>query len=234
MEEIIKLKVKKHLDTFTLKAEFSFVRGFNVITGPSGSGKTTLLRIMCGFEKPNEGFMEHSGKIIFNTYKNIFLPPQKRNLSLVFQGENLIPHLTLIENIKFALKYRKADEDIENLLALFGIKGIEHKYPKEVSGGERQRVAILRSIIGNPSAILMDEPFSSLDFNIKVEIMRFLKEKLKFNVPVILTTHDPMEALFLADKIFILLKGKKVAEGGREVIKAYFKPQLKLMSNLLF
>ncbi len=221
MEQVIKIHAIKKLGEFNLDAYFEFPSGYSVVLGPSGSGKTTLLRIMAGLDKSDGGFMEYDGLYLFD--EGIFVPPQKRELAIVFQEENLLPHLNVEQNIRFALKGRcVSEEEIAEAFEYFRINGLLKKYPEELSGGERQRVAIARAFLRKPRYILMDEPFSSLDFSVKFEIIDVLKEKFKTDIPVILVTHDPLEALTLGSKFFILDRGRKVDEGGKEVVKDYF------------
>ncbi|HIP42729.1 MAG TPA: ATP-binding cassette domain-containing protein [Aquifex aeolicus] len=228
---MISLSFKKSFPGITIEGVFEFIKGFNIILGPSGCGKTTTLRVMCGLEKPEEGFMKCCEEIFFDTKEGIFLPPQKRQLGVVFQQHNLFPHMTVKENIEFALKKaRNPRFTVKELLERFNLKGYENKYPHELSGGQRQRVAIIRVLVYNPRAILMDEPFSSLDFKTKIEVMEFVKS-VQFGKPVVIITHDPFEALYLGEKFFLMYNGKKIDEGGREIVKEYI--DLKKIRNLL-
>ncbi len=218
----IVLKFKKRFPSILVEGEFTFEKGFNVILGPSGCGKTTTLRVMCGLEKPDEGFMKCCDEVFFDTERGIFLPPQRRKLGIVFQEDNLLPNLTVRGNIEFALKKAGAGRvSVRELMRRFGMEGLEDKRVSELSGGQRQRVAIIRALAYNPRALLMDEPFSSLDFRRKLRIIEFLKS-LNLSIPVVLVTHDPFEASLLANKVFLMEEGKKVAEGGRELIEEYF------------
>ena len=142
-------------------------------------------------------------------------------MGFIFQEDNLLPHLTVKENVEFGLKKAKAKEDIESLLENFGLKDLAERYPRELSGGQRQKVAIVRAIAYRPRALLMDEPFSSLDFKSKLEIIDFIKS-LPIEVPVVVVTHDPLEAYLLGGKVFLMERGRKVAEGGRELIGEFF------------
>ena len=215
----IKLRFRKTFPSFRVEGEFEFPVGINVILGHSGCGKTTTLRIMCGLEKAEEGFMECCEEVFFDTEGGVFLPPQRRRIGVVFQEDNLLPHLSVEENVRFALGGR--DENLEELLRRFGLYHIKDKSPRQISGGERQRVAIVRALAYKPRALLMDEPFSSLDFAIKLEIMEFIKE-LDLKMPVVVVTHDPIEAFYLADRVFIMEKGRKIKEGGKEIVKDHF------------
>ncbi|NPB07707.1 MAG: ATP-binding cassette domain-containing protein [Aquificae bacterium] len=218
---MIYLSFRKVFPGITIGGEFRFVRGFNVILGPSGCGKTTTLRVMCGLERPEKGFMTCCEQVFMDTEKGIFLPPQKRRMGVVFQEHNLYPHMTVRENIEFAMrKAPKKEFELGELLERFNLKGLEERYPHELSGGQKQRVAIVRALAYNPRAVLMDEPFSSLDFRTKVEVMDFVRS-VNFDRPVVIITHDPFEALYLGEKFFLMEGGRKVEEGGKEVVKDY-------------
>ncbi len=222
MDKKITLKFKKRRGKLIVGDWFEFGIGMNVILGPSGCGKTTTLRIMSGLEKADEGEMRYCEEVFFDTEKGIFLPPQRRRLGLVFQEENLLPHMTVRENVEFALRKANgegigADEFIER----FGLKGLENRYPNELSAGQKQRVAIIRALAYRPRALLMDEPFSSLDFKRKIDIIEFLRS-LELSIPVIIVTHDPIEAFLLGEKVILMEEGRKVAEGGRELVSDYF------------
>ncbi|NPA31999.1 MAG: ATP-binding cassette domain-containing protein [Aquificae bacterium] len=218
---MIQLRFRKSFPNITIEGEFEFIKGFNVILGPSGCGKTTTLRVMCGLEKPDWGFMRCCDEVFMDTERNVFLPPQRRRLGVVFQQHNLFPHMTVRRNIEFALKKAKNPPfGVDELLERFGLSGLGDKFPDELSGGQRQRVAIARALAYNPRAILMDEPFSSLDFKTKVEVMDFVKS-VRFDRPLVIITHDPFEALYLGERFFLMDKGKKIAEGGREIVERY-------------
>ncbi len=221
MGKSIELSFRKSYGNFSVEAEFYFEVGVNVILGPSGCGKTTTLRVMCGLERPERGFMRCCGEVFFDMDREIFLPPQKRRLGIVFQEDNLLPHLTVRENVEFALRKSRGEMDLEGVLERFGIHHLQTRYPHELSGGERQRVAIVRAIAYDPRALLMDEPFASLDFKRKFSVIEFIKG-LKLKVPVVIVTHDPFEAWLLADKVFVMEEGRKVAEGDKELVKEFF------------
>ncbi len=218
MANRIHLTFRKVFPGATIEGEFVFERGFNLILGPSGAGKTTVLRVISGLEKPEDGHMTCCGEVYMDTKKGVFLPPQKRRIGIVFQDHNLLPHLTVRENIEFALRKSEGSLSVEDLMERFGIRGLEDRYPHQISGGERQRVAIIRALAYRPRALVMDEPFSSLDFDTKFRIIEFLKS-LDLNIPVVLVTHDPFEAYMLAGRVFVMDRGRKVKEGGREIVE---------------
>ena len=176
------------------------------LLGPSGCGKTTILRTIGGFIDLNEGDILINGKSI------IAMPPEKRPTAMVFQSYNLWPHMTVYDNMEFGLKLRKVPraerrERIAQMLELIKMPGTEKKYPGQMSGGQQQRIAIARSLLLRPEVLLLDEPFSALDYqtrlNVSDDIGRILKKERK---PAILVTHDISEAISMADRVIILTK----------------------------
>lgn len=180
------------------------------IIGNSGSGKSTLLRIIAGLEKAIKGEMKIDSEIIFSN--QYFLEPNKRNIGMVFQDYALFPHLTVSKNITFSLfkqskKYR--EEMLNKMLDLISLKDKKTYYPHELSGGQQQRVALARSIAQHPKLLLMDEPFSNLDANLKKQIRNDLKDILKkCQMTCIFATHDLEDARDIADRILYLEEGK--------------------------
>lgn len=181
---------------------------FLTLLGPSGCGKTTLLRMISGFEHPSEG------EIFINQQCVNTLPPQARDVHTVFQSYALFPHLNVFENVAFALRCQKINENeiqsqVEDALRLVQLASFAHRMPKQLSGGQQQRVAIARAIIDRPSVLLLDEPLSSLDYRLRKAMQSELKQlQKKLNMTFIFVTHDQEEALSMSDRIVILNKGK--------------------------
>lgn len=178
------------------------------IVGPSGCGKSTLLRIIAGLEEETSGTVRLGDRVVNG------LPPKDRDVAIVFQSYTLMPHLTVEENLAFGLKLRGEPRatraiKIQDTARLLGIEALLGRYPAEISGGERQRVALGRSILREPRAFLFDEPLSSLDaqmrLQLRVEIQR-LHQRLP--TPMLFVTHDQSEALTLGDRIVVLDKGR--------------------------
>lgn len=169
------------------------------LLGPSGSGKSTLLRIICGLEKAD------SGKVIFNGIDLKEIPPEKRGIGMVFQNLALFPHLNVYDNLKFGLPSNSSNTRISEILDLVGLKEFESRRIQNLSGGEAQRVALARSLIAKPKMILLDEPLSSLDSDIKEALSMDVRKMIKsLSIPAIYVTHDPIIANKMADRVIYL------------------------------
>lgn len=180
------------------------------ILGPSGCGKSTLLRLIAGLESPSEGEIKIKGVEVSN--KESLVPPEKRNVGLVVQDKALFPHLSVYANICFGIRKNKTKDDIASeLLNLFKIEDLKNKYPHEISGGEQQRVALARSLATDPDVLMLDEPFSALDKelkqNIYSEISAVFSEKKS---TILLVTHDQNEAELMTERRLIMEKGSFV------------------------
>ncbi len=170
------------------------------ILGPSGSGKSTLLRLIAGLEKPYSGTIAIQGKMASNP--SHVIAPEKRNVGLVVQEKALFPHLTVGKNIEFGIrKNQEKIKIISDLLSLFKIEHLSNKYPHEISGGEQQRTALARSMAPDPELLMLDEPFSALDKELKEKLYTELNQIFKEREQtIILVTHDLDEAEVLSDK----------------------------------
>ena len=170
------------------------------IQGPSGCGKSTLLRLIAGLEEPNEGQIFINEEEVSSP--GFSVPPEKRQIGMVVQDKALFPHLSIYENICFGIKKNTDKEQIAlDLLNLFKIEELKNKFPHQISGGEKQRVALARSMAPNPNFIMLDEAFSALDSDLKVsiydEVLEIFQGK---NITVILVTHDTEEAKILSTR----------------------------------
>ena len=170
------------------------------IQGPSGCGKSTLLRLIAGLEEPNEGQIFINEEEVSSP--GFSVPPEKRQIGMVVQDKALFPHLSIYENICFGIKKNTNKEQIAlDLLNLFKIEELKNKFPHQISGGEKQRVALARSMAPNPNFIMLDEAFSALDSDLKVsiydEVLEIFQGK---NITVILVTHDTEEAKILSTR----------------------------------
>ena len=179
------------------------------ILGPSGTGKSSLLRLITGLEKPSKGEIYYYGKEISG--KNNFILPSKRGIGLVLQEKVLFPHLNALENVKFGIKGSKKEKEEKALsfLRLLKAEKFSKSFPNSLSGGEQQRVAIARTLAPEPKLVLLDEPFSSLDKDLRAELREETKELFrKTNTSCIIVTHDFEDVEALCDKVIKLEKGK--------------------------
>ncbi len=201
------------------------------LLGPSGCGKTTTLRAIAGFEPPNEGgVIEIDGEKVVG--KNVFVPPEKRRVGVVFQDYALFPHLTVERNIAFGLSGNKKSNRVGEVLSLARLDGMGERMPHELSGGQQQRVALARALAPEPSVILLDEPFSNLDAALRAEVRRDMKSILTdAGATSVFVTHDQDEALSLADEVAVMLGGRIVQSAAPE--KLYHSPATKEVASFV-
>jgi molybdate transport system ATP-binding protein len=182
-----------------------------VLFGPSGSGKTTVLRCLAGLERPDRGFIRFAGQSWFDSKSGVCAPPQRRGAGFLFQDYALFPHLTVEGNIAYGLGGLPAVERrqrVAEAVAMLGLDGLWNRRPAQLSGGEQQRVALARALVRAPRLLLLDEPLSALDAPTREPIRRELRRLLVgLGVPVLLVTHDRVEALALGDNVVILHQG---------------------------
>ncbi len=201
---------------------------FFTLLGPSGCGKTTTLRLVGGLEEPDEGEILLGDGCLASVSRGIFVNPEKRDMGMVFQSYALWPHMTVFENVAYPLKLRwmKSREVREKVLAsldLVGLAGLEDRQIPALSGGQQQRVALARALIFSPKVLLLDEPLSNLDAQLRDGMRRELKSlQRRVGVTVLFVTHDQIEALSLSDRIGIMSKGKLEQVGSPEEV--YQKP----------
>jgi len=190
---------------------FSLARGgIGCLLGPSGCGKTTVLRCIAGFEPVTAGEIELNGQVV--SAPGRMVPPEKRRIGMVFQDYALFPHLSVLDNIAFglhALARDERDRRAAEYLAAVGLSGASGKYPHELSGGQQQRVALARALAPRPDLLLLDEPFSNLDVDLRERLGQEVREIIKrSNTTAVLVTHDQQEAFAIADEIGIMHEGE--------------------------
>jgi spermidine/putrescine ABC transporter ATP-binding subunit len=214
------------------KMDFDIEDGSLVtLLGPSGCGKTTLLRMVAGLEEPTEGDIFIKGNRINDT------PIHKRNLGMIFQNYALFPHKTIFENVAFGLKYRDVPKEevkkkVTRALEMVRLPGVENRMPSQLSGGQQQRIAMARAIVIEPDVLLMDEPLSALDENLREEMRREVDNlQQMLGVTTIFVTHDQREALSMSDKILVMKDGQKQQEGHPEAV--YNEPANHFVADFL-
>lgn len=204
---------------------------FLTLLGPSGCGKTTTLRLVAGFIEPT------SGRILFDGEEVTDWPPQKRVIGMVFQSYALFPHLTVTENVAFALRERGHQRSdiqtrVKELLDLVQLPGLEGRYPAELSGGQQQRVALARAVAHTPRVLLMDEPLGALDLKLR-EAMQFELRRIQkeLRITTIYVTHDQIEAMSMSDRIAIVNQGKIAQLGPPEEL--YNRPRTRFVADFV-
>ncbi len=203
------------------------------VLGPSGCGKTTILRIIAGFELPDRGEIFVNGGLVASC--SHYVPPEKRSVGMVFQDYALFPHMTVRKNILYGLKgieSQRQGKILRSMIKLTGLQGFEERYPHQLSGGEKQRVAVARALAPCPDVLLLDEPFSSLDADTRLrmrgEVLGILREA---KTTAILVTHDSEEAFCLGDRVGVLNRGRLEQVDTPEVI--YHRPETPFVAGFV-
>lgn len=224
MEDIIKVEgvakgygkhqVLQNLDIAIKKGECF------TLLGPSGCGKTVLIRLIAGHEVPDEGKIIIDETVVADSSTGEYIPPERRGLGIVFQDYAVWPHMTVFENIAYPLKMEKRPKEeinelVMKMIEVVGMKGLDKRLPSELSGGQQQRVALARALVADPSVMLLDEPLSNLDANLREE-MRFEIKALqrKFGITVLFVTHDQEVALAISDRLAIMDANGKIRQIG--------------------
>ena len=205
------------------EVSFSIRAGeFVTLLGPSGCGKSTILRIVAGIETPTRGSVRIHDREVTNTSTGLLVPPERRDLSMVFQSYAVWPHMTVGANVAFPLRYRKVPRRDRNTLvteALAAVRMAEYadRYPHQLSGGQQQRVAVARSIVSRPALLLLDEPLSNLDARLREDMRVELKRlHVELGLTMLYVTHDQAEALAMSDRILVMDQGVVLQEGTPE------------------
>lgn len=198
------------------------------VLGRSGSGKTTLLRMISGLENPDSGTICIGNTVVYDAKTN--LPPNQREIAIVFQNYALLPHLNIAQNIAFGSK--ASSEEVLHVMQKTKIETLSSKYPHEISGGQQQRVALARAILDKPKILLLDEPLSNIDTELRTILRSELKEMIKlFGITALFITHDKEDAFYLSDRIAIMDGGDLLQIGTPKEI--YYRPNSLYCANFL-
>ncbi|WP_373432666.1 ATP-binding cassette domain-containing protein [Propionispora sp. 2/2-37] len=213
MSRLLAIDITKKLSHFTLNISFTMENKILVLFGPSGCGKTTILRSIAGLIKPDEGNIVFGDKIFFNSRSHTYLPPKARNVAYMFQDLALFPHMNVSRNIWYGVKNHTSKSIVlyQKLLNLLKIEHLHNRTIHQLSGGEKQRVALARALMSEPEILLLDEPLSALDAQTRYELQDELRKLQKiWQIPFILVTHSPEEALSLGNEVLFLEEGHEV------------------------
>lgn len=223
----LSVNIEKKLGNFHLKVNFETKNEVLAILGASGCGKSMTLKCIAGIEKPDKGKIILDGVILFDSEKNINLPPQKRRVGYLFQQYALFPNMTVEQNI--ACGVRDKDRKLEmtkEMINIMNLNGMEKKKPHQLSGGQQQRVALARILASEPEVILLDEPFSALDTYLKDQLQGEVQEILRsFGKAVVLVSHDKDEVYRLSDSVAIMKDGQIDRIGSKQEV--FENPQTK-------
>ena len=210
---MLEVQIYKKLAEFDLDVSFQVNDNILGLMGASGSGKSMTLKCIAGIETPDQGRIVLNGRVLFDSEKKINVPIQKRNVGYMFQSYALFPNMNVYENISVGLRARKVkDVDIvaQKVMKQFQISELASRYSKQLSGGQRQRVALARLMAYEPDVLLLDEPFSALDEDLKEDLLRELKSELQISKPVIFVSHNKEEVNELCDFKYKIKQGEIV------------------------
>ena len=223
----IQVNIEKNFKGFSLKSVFESNTAATGILGASGSGKSMTLRCIAGIETPDRGKIVINGRTVFDSEKKINLKPQERRIGYLFLNYALFPTMTVKDNILCGYRGEKGqrEEKARDFMKRYQLEGLENRYPSQLSGGQQQRVALARMMIGEPEAILLDEPFSALDGYLKDVLQKDMQEFLKqYQGDMLMVTHSRDEAFRFCNELMLLKDGKTLIFG--DTRKLFEQPQL--------
>jgi len=212
---MIEVDIQLKRTSFSIEFNERFGNGITGIYGPSGSGKTSILNSICGFEQPEHGTIAINGTTVFSSEKGIFVPVEKRNIGYVFQEGRLFPHLTVEKNLRFGMKSgRPSLLSFSEVISMLKLEHLLKSKPHKISGGERQRVALGRSLLSSPDILLLDEPFSAVDALHREQILPFLFAiHAQVHIPILVVSHDITDLLKLTNTICLVRNGICIGHG---------------------
>lgn len=211
----IAIQVELRQGAFMLSADLLLPgAGVAVLFGPSGAGKTSLINCVAGLVRPQRGRIAIGDRVLFDSQTHIDLPPERRHVGYVFQDGRLFPHLSVAANLRYGMKPGSGARGFDEVVELLGIAALLPRRPANLSGGEKQRVAIGRALLSSPQLLLMDEPLASLDQARRAEILPYLERlRDRFGLPILYVTHDRTEARRLATQVVLVKRGGIAAQG---------------------
>ncbi len=223
MSSTLHVDIEKRYPDITIRARFEQSLAGHRATalfGPSGCGKTTVLRAIAGLTSPESGRIA-CGNVYWNdSERGAFVAPQKREVGFLFQEYALFPHMSVERNIGYGLgRDTEAQKAVARIIARFQLTGLNTRRPHELSGGQQQRVALARAVVRRPRLLLLDEPLSALDATTRQQVRQELRDMLALgNIPALIVTHDPIEAVTLADRVIVMDRGRILQQGEAEYV----------------
>lgn len=222
----LSLTLKKKFDGFSLDVSLSTGEEVLVLFGPSGAGKSLILKMISGLLAPDEGSVVINGVTVFDKGDGINVPIRRRKTGYVFQDYALFPHMTVGENISYGITNIPKDDaakKVRDILTVMRLSGLEHRYPRELSGGQKQRTALARTLVTGPGILLLDEPFSALDYQVREKLrMDLVNIHGIFPITTVIVTHDLEEAFMLGSRIAVVNNGQIEQMGTREDV--FYRP----------
>jgi molybdate transport system ATP-binding protein len=219
---VLEVSIKRTLPGFKLDISFSIDQEILAILGPSGSGKTMTMHCIAGLTQPDEGLIKLNNKILYDSTHKINLSPQMRKVGFVFQNYALFPHLTVNENIAYGIRYLtqpEIKEKVDQLLEAMNIHELDQRYPRQLSGGQQQRVALARALAPEPEILLLDEPFSALDTQVKERLeLELLSLQNYYKGNILLVTHNLTEGYKMASKIAVYDSGRIIQCDSKQTV----------------
>ncbi len=230
MSEYLQSEIEHTLGDLSLRVSCALAAPWTVLFGPSGAGKTSLLRVLGGLINPNRGRIVLRGRTLVDTANGVWVRPAQRGIGFVTQRPTLFPNMDVTANVAFGvsgLSRRSSEERVAQMLELFHAGHLAKRMPADLSGGERQRVALARALAPEPTLLLLDEPFTGLDADLKVSIMAQLTASLaQRQVPALYVSHDVAEAFQTAADVMVIDHGQIQAHGPAQVVLAARREQL--------
>jgi len=220
---MVEIRISKALELFSLQVHIKLSEGSSLaLVGPSGCGKSMILRMIAGLEQPDEGYIKVGNTVFYDSSERTFVPARKRHVGFLFQNYALFPHLTVEQNIAFGLNRRVKQErwqKVQTIMERLRLIGLEKRYPQYISGGQQQRVALARTLVTDPGLLLLDEPFSALDSQVKKKMEKeVIDVRNAFSGTMILVTHSLEEAFRLCSKIAVMDNGRIIQLGTQDEI----------------
>jgi len=233
-ETMLEITLRKKLEGMEIGVELRLEEELLVLFGPSGAGKTMILKMISGIAAPDAGRVSAGGELLFDSAKGVDLPVRKRKVGYLFQDYALFPHMTVEENIAYGIEGSKAiaRERVGELLCVMRLAGLGKRYPHELSGGQKQRTALARTLAAEPRVLLLDEPFSALDYQVREKLRADLANIHRlFPITTVLVTHDLEEAFMLGKKIAVINNGAIEQSGTREDV--FYRPKTRNVARFM-